>query len=866
MKKLIIFLFIFILGNCVFAIDYNVYKLDDGQTVIIKQVKNNPIVTVDTWIKTGSINENDQNNGVSHFLEHLFFKGTQTHPPGDFDKILESKGAETNAATSKDFTHYYITIPSKYFDLAMDLHADMLLNPFIPSKELEKERKVVMEEIAKDANNPEQKVYENLNKMLYTTHPYKRKVLGTNEIIGKITREEILDYYNTHYSPQNMVTIVIGDVDPQHALEKIKEDFKVAPRKIVKNINKAEKPLLSKHVKVDYQPVQGGYLLIGYRSANVFNKDTYALDVLSTILGEGRSSILYQTIKEQKQLADNISAENSTFREDGIFTISANFTPSNADKLQKAIFAEVAKVRKEGVTQEQLKIAQSIIERNTYYARESISNISSEIGYTTVLTDNTKYYDEYLNNIKKVTANDVKKVADIYLGENKCAVSIVLPEGEQNAQNNSDKPKVEHSAKLIQEIPSTKKYELDNGAILLVTPNNLNDIIAMSIDIKGGEFLEKIPGTAEVMSSAMLKGTKKYSSLELAQVLEENGIKISPSASADIFSIDVLTTKAKLPKTFELLNEIVNNASFDDYEIEKIKNSMLNSIKQSRDVPMNLALEEYKNLIYENSVYSYGPKIFEKTLPTIERDDILEYYNTIFNPKNTVISVSGNIDIKDLANQLTTVFSTEGKYTAGTTFNYNDYASKIYPITAQKAVTKEVNDLKTGWIILGWQTAGLQSPKDYAALQIIDSILGSGMSSRLFRNVRDQEGLAYQIGSGYSPKILRGAFTLYIGTNPKTINLAKEKMLAEITRFKTEFVSDKELQEAKDKIIGNYLLSQETNLDKASTVGWFETSGRGFDFKDKYEQLINNVTASDIIEVANKYFNDNYVISIVNGR
>lgn len=861
MKKIIILLFILILGGQVFAQDYNVYKLEDGQTVIIKQVKSNPIVTIDTWVKTGSINENDQNNGVSHFLEHLFFKGTTQHPPGDFDKILESKGAETNAATSKDFTHYYITIPSKYFDLAMDLHADMLLNPLIPRKELEKERKVVMEEIAKDANNPNQKVSDNLINMMYTTHPYRRKVLGTNEIIGKISREEILDYYNTHYGPQNMITIVIGDVDPQHALTKVKEDFVTKPRKLTKNINKPEKPLCEKLTKIDYQPVQGGYMLIGYRSANAFNSDTYALDVLSTILGEGRSSILYQSVKEQKQLAFSISASNATFREDGLFEISADFTPENADKLQKAIFDEIAKIQKDGVTQEQLQLAQSVIERDTHYDRESISNISSEIGYTTVLTDNPYYYEEYLNNIKKVTTSDIKRVAQDYLGENRSAVSIVLPESEKNAQAN-EKPKVEHNAKLVKEVSGIQKYELDNGATLLLAPNDLNDIVAISIDIKGGEFLEKIPGTSDLMSSVMLKGTKNYSSLELAQTLEENGIKISPSASADTFSIDVLTTKDQLAKTFELLNEVVNNATFDDYEIEKTKKNKLEAIKTAKDVPLTLALNEYKNSIFEGSVYSYGTKIFEKTLPKVQQNDILEYYNTIFNPKNIVISVNGNVGLNEVANPLADIFSKPQT----TMFNYNEYASKIAPLNEPKNITQEIADLKTAWLIIGWQTSGVMNQKDCAAMQVIDSILGSGMSSRLFRNVRDQEGLAYQLGSSYSPKILRGAFTMYIGTNPKTLELAKEKMIAEVNKLKTQFVSDKELKEAKDKIIGHYILSQETNLDKASTVGWFEVSGRGFEFKDKYEALINSITASDIIEVANKYFNKNYITSIVEGK
>lgn len=863
MKKIFILLFVLVFGSCAFALDYSVYKLDDGQTVIIKQVKNNPIVTIDTWLKTGSINEDDQNSGVSHFLEHLFFKGTKNHPPGDFDKILESKGAVTNAATSKDFTHYYVTIPSKDFDLAIDLHADMILNPLVPRKELEKERKVVLEEIAKDANDPDEKVYDNLNDMLYVTHPYKRKVLGKGEIIEKITRDEILDYYNKFYTPSNMVTIIIGNVDPDHALAKVQEDFaSAAGRKTVIKAHQCEKPLTAKQLKIDYVPAQSGYLLIGYRGVNALDPDTYALDLLSTILGQGRSSLLYQAIKEQKQLAFSVSASNSSFREDGLFVISANFTPDNSDKLQKAIFDEVARIQRQGVTLDELNRAKNVIERDTYYSRESISNISSEIGYSTVLTDNPKYYDEYIGNIKKVSLSDIKKVANQYLQENISAVSIVLPE-ESKPQQVSAKPPVEHPFTLVSEIPSTKKFALDNGATMLVSQNDLNDIVAMSIYVKGGEFLEKVPASAYLTSAVMLKGTAKYSSLELAELLEENGIKISPSSSADSFSIDVLTTKDQLAKTFELLGEIVNNAKFDDYEIEKTRTAKLNSIKQSRDVPMNIALDEYRTLIFENSVYSNGAsKIMEKNLPKVQREDIMGYYNTIFNPKNIVISINGCVDEKYMANQLSEIFPPKN----AEKFNYNSVIGRIPTLTTPKKSVKKIKDLKTAWVIFGWQTSGVQNEKDYATLQVIDSILGSGMSSRLFRNVRDQEGLAYQLGSSFSPKAVKGSFILYIGTNPKTLTLASEKMLAEVNRLKVQFVSDKELQEAKDKLIGNYVISLETNLEKASTVGWFEASQRGYEFKDKYEKLINSVSASDIIEVANKYFTANYVTSIVQGE
>lgn len=428
MKKFILVTAALILSaSGVFCADFSVFKLDNGQNVIIQEVRNNPIVTIDTWIKTGSINENDQNNGVSHFLEHLFFKGTTNHPTGEFDKVLESKGAITNAATSKDFTHYYITIPSKFFDLALEMHADMLLNPLVPSKELEKERKVVLEEISKDEHLPNTICYENLVKMLYDKHPYKRKVIGERQIIENISRDEIMDYYNKFYSPANMVTIVVGDVDTQGTLQKIKAAFnsKNAPAPSF-NYPK-DGPLKEQAKKIKFEDVQSGYLLIGYRGTPISAKDSYALDVLSTILGDGRSSVFYRKIKDEKQLAFSISAYNSGFKDDGIFYISANFTPEKYQALENEIFNIIKEIQRSGVTEEQVQLAKNVIERDTFYSRESVSNIANQLGYTFVTAGDASYYDNYLKNIAKVTPQEVKDAAVKYLQLNKSAVSVVLP-------------------------------------------------------------------------------------------------------------------------------------------------------------------------------------------------------------------------------------------------------------------------------------------------------------------------------------------------------------------------------------------------------------------------------------------------------
>ena len=854
MKKILIVFIMFIFTSAVWAENYTVQKLPNGQTVIVYEIHNNPIVTIDTWIKTGSINETDANNGVAHFLEHLFFKGTKAHPTGEMDRILESKGAVINAATSKDFTHYYITIPSEYFDTAMDLHSDMLLNPQIPRKELEQERKVVLEEISKDENNPSRKVYDNLNDMMYTTHPYKRKVIGSENIIGTIRREEILDYFNKFYAPSNMVTIVVGDVDTAKAIEKISKCFAQEYRKPIKTHFKSENQLQSQKRKVDYTDAQSGYLMMGFRGVNISNNDTYALDVLAEILGGGKSSRLYRDIKEQKDLAYSISASNGSYKDDGIFYISANYVPSNLEKLEKSIFEEIKNIQKYGITEEELERAKNIIIQDTYYSRESTSNISSELGYIYALTNSSQIYDNYVENIKKVTINQVNAAADKFLGANKAAISVVLP---KSMEKKETKAEIKHTATKISEHNGTTKYSIDNGATLLINENKNNDIIAISIIAKGGEFLETIPGEGTLVAETMLKGTKKYSSQELAQILDENGIQISPSCSEDYFIINVQTTTRQLDKTLEILDEIVNNSNFDDYELEKKRSELLSKIKQTRDLPMNIALENFKTAIFEGSVYSNSNKILEKSLPSIERKNVLDYYNKILNSKNVIISVNGNVDTEKM-------ISAFGSIIPNKNLDKVDFSKfKVTKLNSPKIISQKINNLETSWLFLGWQASGVENKKDFVTLKVINTILGSGMSSRLFRNLREQDGLAYQLGSSYSPKMLGGIFLTYIGTNPNSLDYSKEKMFEEMNRLKIEFVSDRELQDAKDRLKGGFIIAMETNSEKASNIGLFEAFGFGYDFLNTYTKMIDEVTASDIIRVANKYFNNIYVESDV---
>ena len=673
--------------------------------------------------------------------------------------------------------------------------------------------------------------------------------------------EQILDFYNTWYTPQNMTTVVIGDVDTQKALDLIKTKFN-------KPANITEKKSTLKY-KLDKKPssqieskeemnVETGYILIGFKGCHpMSNKDSYALDVLATILGEGKSSRLYKNIKEQKQLVHSISASHSSMRDDSIFYVSANYVTEDIERLKNAIFSEIEKLQKNEITNDEIQKAKNIIERDTFYSRESVSNIASAIGYTVTLTNDTSYYKNYLDNINKVTAEDLRRVSKEYLDIDSAVISVILPakDGKPEVQKKSVK---DYNAKILSQDKDTIKYELENGAVLIITQNTSNDIVAMEMSSKGGNNLEKIPGIATITAETMLKGTKKYKSQELSLLLEENGIRIAPSARGDSFGIAAKFTKNEKNLALDIFEEIATKASLDSYDIERVKADKMHSIKNKNNTPDSLAFDEFRTALWDGTPYGNTGKILQKTIPYIQTEDIVDFYNNLFPAENVVITINGNVDSQEYINY----FSKLLRKTNKPKISLSDYKNKFKPLLKNKIV-KVNKDSQAVWLLLGWLTDGVENQKDWATLQVIDSMLGSGMSSRLFTQLRDEQGLAYQVGSSFSANVNKGVFALYIATNPKNVQVAKAGLFNEIEKLKKEFVTEKELSEAKDKLLGNYVLSMETNMDKASIVNSIEISGRDFTFLNKYPQLINEITVQDVIKTANKYFSKPYVFTMV---
>lgn len=425
-----------------------VYTMPSGHTIVLAY-KEGGLVNISTWVKTGSINENDEINGISHFLEHLMFKGTTKHKAGEFDKTLEAYGAIVNAATWKDYTFYYVTLPKgpddKYFNEAIELHADMMLDPILPEDELgepfvfgkeeptqKRERLVVIEEIRMRKDQPSTRVYNALNQAMYTNHPYKRDVIGTPEIIASVPQKVVMDYYKKFYTPNNMTTIVVGEFDDEKILEKVAKEFDFKGREnFTLPVFEADKP----HCETKYIELTGNintaFLMFGYLGAKANDiKNSVGLDIINIVLGDGASSRLYQKLIEQAEenIFNHIDTEFYQFKDGGNFFIDANFQPDKKDKAIKLIKNEIQQILDYGITEEELAKAKKKLKVSYASTSETVSEIADNIGFYMTVLGNLEQANEYIEIVEKITCEDVIEITRNYLTLNKATIATMLPE------------------------------------------------------------------------------------------------------------------------------------------------------------------------------------------------------------------------------------------------------------------------------------------------------------------------------------------------------------------------------------------------------------------------------------------------------
>ncbi|MFH2104694.1 MAG: pitrilysin family protein [Parcubacteria group bacterium] len=403
-------------------------KLPTGLRVITAPMKNTKTVTLLIVFGVGSKYESVRNAGVSHFLEHMFFKGTKKRPnPKIITEYMEEIGGEYNAFTSKEYTGFYAKVASQHTKRAFDMISDILLHSKLAATDIEREKGVILEEMRMYQDTPMSYVGDVFEECIYGDQPAGRSIIGSEKTITAMKRQDFIDYYQRHYTVSNSVVCVAGNINEDRAVDLVGQYFNGLPKKATgrrQSVKESQRqPAFSLHQKDTDQ----AHVVLGFRAYDIFDSRKYPLGLLSVILGGGMSSRLFMSVREKLGLAYYINCDNQTYTDSGYLEIHAGLDKSKIEKALQVILSEFAKVRDKGISQKELKKAKEYIKGKTLMGLETSDNYGSWLTMQEVLTGKIQTIAEKFAKIEKVTAADIQKVAKQVIANNKLNLAVIGP-------------------------------------------------------------------------------------------------------------------------------------------------------------------------------------------------------------------------------------------------------------------------------------------------------------------------------------------------------------------------------------------------------------------------------------------------------
>ncbi|WGV23283.1 M16 family metallopeptidase [Halotia branconii] len=395
---------------------------------------------------------------------------------------------------------------------------------------------------------------------------------------------------------------------------------------------------------------------------------------------------------------------------------------------------------------------------------------------------------------------------------------------------------------------------LNNGIVLLVAENPAADIIAARVFIRAGSCHEQPgqAGLAHLLSAVMTKGCDGLSSLEIAEQVESTGASLSADAATDYFLLSLKTVTSDFAEILALAGRILRSPTFPEAQVELERRLTLQNIRSQQEQPFTIAFEQMRQAMYQNHPYAMSVLGNEATVNRLTRSDLVEYHQTYFRPDNVVISIAGRVTLADAVALVEQVF---GDWQAPT--------QALPTITLPEIQVSPQHQLKPiqtqqSIVMLGYLGSSVMSV-DYAPLKLLSTYLGNGLSSRLFVELREKRGLAYEVSAFYPTRLYQGSFVVYMGTAPENTSIGLNGLRKEVELICTTEVSEDALQAAKNKILGQYALGKQTNGQIAQIYGWYETLGLGINFDSEFQELITSVNAQDAKAAAARYLQEPYL-------
>ncbi|HSU85404.1 MAG TPA: pitrilysin family protein [Chthoniobacterales bacterium] len=826
------------------------WTLPNGLTIIVQTDRSAPVASVQAWCGTGSINEGRHlGAGLSHILEHMLFKGTATRSTNEIARSVQDEGGYINAYTSFDRTVYWIDVPREGVGQALDILADAMMNSTLPAEEYGKEQEVIRREFAMCSDDPDRMMGQLMFKTAYQRHPYRFPVIGEIQIFDQLTQEEVVEYYRARYVPNNLTFVVAGDVDAAAVYAQLEKYFSAYPaRSLAPGYIAQEPPQQGRREVNEEFATELTRLALAWHVPEITHPDVPALDLLSTILGAGRSSRLYRRVREETGLVFGISAFSYTPGDPGLLGIDAALEPENRVEAERLILEIVTELQTSGATAEELAKAKKISLGHSLGSLTTMRGQASDLGANWFTTRNLNFTRDYLEAVQKVSLEEIQSVARKYLIEDNLTVVSLNPRGTLAAKT---------TEAIAVSAGEVEKFELSNGLRLLVREDSRLPLVSMAAVFRGGLLAETraTNGLTRLLAKVMVKGTATRTAEQIAETIEAVGGSLGSDAGNNSFSISLDVTKPDLRLGAELLSDVLLHATMPEKAVAREKEVQLARIRDDEEQLTTVARNILRDALFRGHPYALRGKGTPDALARLQRRDLLAFRDRYLVAKNGVISVFGNVkaaDVRELFEQLLAGMQ-PGELAL------TDAAP--VPVLTETATVEAQKEKAQAVLMVGYRGADMFSLDRYA-LELIDEA-SSDLGSRFFIRIREEMGLAYYVGASQMQGLVSGLFAFYLGTDPGKLELVKVALLDEIAKLAATGLTSEELARAKKKLIGQQRIANQSNDSFGYMCALDELYGLGFDHFKKLEAEIEMITPADIRQVAAKYFQQPYVLATV---
>lgn len=853
-------------------------QLKNGMTVLLTESHKSPVVSIQMWVRTGSADEKKGEEGISHFIEHLVFKGTRKFKVGEIASTIEGSGGELNAYTSFDQTVFYVTISKQFTDIGLTAISEMMGFPSFDEAEIENEREVVIEEIKRGRDSLGRRSSQLMFSTAFKKHSYGIPVIGFDDNIRNVSRKVLLNYFQSRYVPRNMFLVVCGDFESNDMKNKVRhifgefEDYKV---KAVKR--KKEAKQVQTRIAVEKATFEQSAGYVAWKIPGVMHKDTPAIEMLSMVLGHGDSSRLVQKLRIEKPVSNSIGASSFAPEDEGVFAVSFGYQKENLNEILSGVNACLEELFQNPPTQDEIARALVSLESDKFYSTETVDGMARSIGGQWFSAKSLKFQDDYLKACRQMTSEQILKIAKKYMNPKTMSIVMVSNDKESTVQSAAKKfakefktkaAKFKVKAKNIKtksakiRMPTKLKGDkiqrlvLNNGVTVLLKPLADTHVTSVKCAFMGGiraESTEK-NGVTDLLSRIWTSGTQNRSEIEILNQTESLACSINPVAGRNSIGLGMEFISSFQEKAADLYFDCLTGPIFPENVLQREREMQLREIKVKKDSPSSLVSHDFMSKIFKGHPYAADLNGSETTVSKLNRNDVTSYWKSIANRKNLTITICGSFnesfwlkEIEEATKQLP----------QGNRF------SETYKVEKSNQEERTFTALKKeqSHVIYGFSGLTLTDPERYS-LQVMQSIL-AGQGGRLFLELRDKASLAYSVSPIRMEGIEAGYFGAYIGCSPEKVQKSIEMMKEQFDRLMDETVSNEELLRAQRYLVGRHDIDLQRTGAIAASILYDDIYGIDYNESFAAAEKYFAVKKDKIREMARRILSQKPVISVV---